>query len=229
MASVFHSTDSFKDFQTMIRDIYGLIDGRGYSTWDLMSNTERYTLRALKGIRKSDVDRVRLNLLIAISWAGSLGNRLRFDMEDDLWKRFPYQCSYCAGAPCVCKEAKPHDRPKLTVDESKRPKNLNDYQVMFEAIYPSNSRTLVDVGIHLAEEVGEISEAIHIYLGEHQPIQLEQIRLELADYFSCVFGVANSTPFNIAEKLSKMYKSGCPICKHDVCDCTFSVIAGHIS
>jgi len=223
------STDSLKGFQELIGTIYGLADDRAYSIWDLHSNIERYTLRALKGIRKGDSKRIRLNLMIALTWACSLSNRLRIDLEAEVWKRFPYQCSYCGHCPCACQTKKPEERPMLLVDDTKRPQTIKEMQKMFEIIYPSSKRTLIEGGIHLAEEIGEISEAIHVFMGEHKSEQVAQIQLELADYISCVFGVANSVPFDVASKLIDMYKIGCPVCGESTCICTFSVVAQHVS
>jgi hypothetical protein len=43
-------------YQQMIWDIYGVADDRLYSNWDVFSNMERFTMWALKGIRKGKID-----------------------------------------------------------------------------------------------------------------------------------------------------------------------------
>jgi len=96
---------------------------------------------------------------------------------------------------------------------------------MFNEIYPASSRTLAEAGVHLAEEMGEVSEAIHNYLGQHQQKQFNAVQLELADFISCVFGVANSAKIDIAAELQKMYKHNCHVCHQAPCVCKFGEVA----
>ena len=95
---------------------------------------------------------------------------------------------------------------------------------MFEEVYPANGRTLADAGVHLAEEVGEVSEAVHNYLGQHQEKLFTEVKLELADFFSCAFGVANSAHIDVAQELAKMYENGCHICHQTPCTCSYSEV-----
>ena len=96
---------------------------------------------------------------------------------------------------------------------------------MFEKIYPPKGRSLVDAGIHLAEETGEVNETISIYLGEHKKAQFEKISEELADWTSCMFGIANSAKINVEGELTKRFKNGCHTCHHTPCTCNFSFVA----
>jgi NTP pyrophosphatase (non-canonical NTP hydrolase) len=96
---------------------------------------------------------------------------------------------------------------------------------MFDQIYPSNSRTLAEAGVHLAEEMGELSEAIHIYLGEHHGPQFKDIEDEAADYLSCLFGVANSAKIDIALQLESFFYKNCHVCHNLPCSCNFSFVS----
>jgi NTP pyrophosphatase (non-canonical NTP hydrolase) len=218
----FSPKGSLGDFRELMQNIYGVHDDRFYSMWDLMSNLERYTMRALKGIRKNDTQKLTHNLLISISWAMAIANRLHISVDGRLWERFPFHCSYCGECPCQCRTKKVKKRIQTKPKKSKRPKSLAELQSMFQAIYPAESRTLDHAGVHLAEEVGEVSEALHAYMGEHKPEQLNMIRDEIADFFSCVFGVANSAKINLAEELAKLYSNNCHLCHAEPCFCTFS-------
>lgn len=224
MAS-FTRTGSFSDFQKFIALVYGQPDDRLFSLWDLVSNMERFTMRALKGIRKSDAEKLNYNLLIGFSWMMALSNRLQIHIEDVVWLRFPNACSYCGKKPCVCKAAKVSKRVMMHIESAERPKTLDDFQTMFGAIYPAHARSLADAGVHLAEETGEISEAVQVFLGEHQAEQFTTLEQELADYASCVFGVANSAGISVAHELATMYGDNCHICHQSPCACKFSFIA----
>lgn len=221
----FHSTQSLADFQSLIARIYALPDDRLYSIWDLLAQQQRFTMRSLKGIRKSDPQKIKDNLLIASSWAMSVANRLHIDVDSELWKRFPGVCSYCTKKPCACKALKPNKRTKVRATKATKPPSLYQYQRLFSDIYPVNSRTMADAGVHLAEEMGEVSEAIHNYLGKHQEKIFEEISLELADYFSCVFGLANSANINMSEELAAFFDNGCHACHKAPCQCSFHFVS----
>lgn len=216
---------SLRQFQHFIDEVYGVPDQRLYSVPDLLSNQQRFTMRALKGIRKQDKEKVRYNLLIAISWLMAVVNQLHIDLEDAVWNRFPGFCSYCGMRPCACKKMKLKKRSAQKRPQASRPKTIAEMQKMFNGIYPSTSRTIQDAGVHLAEEMGEVSEAIHIFLGEHKEKQFNEIIHEVADYISCFFGVANSTSFDVAHELSVMYRNSCHICHKAPCVCKFSFVA----
>lgn len=224
MAS-FSQKGSLPDFQKFINEVYGLPDDRMFSISDLLSNTQRFTMRAIKGIRKGDKRKLNTNLIIALSWFTAVANRLHINLEESIWNRFPNMCSYCATTPCECKVTKRKTRKRVTAKRKAKPKTIEGFQRMFARIYPPQARTLADAGVHLAEETGEVSEAIHIFLGEHKPAQFHTITRELADYASCLFGVANSAKLDVSKALAKNYRKNCHACRKSPCVCGFSYIA----
>lgn len=217
----FGQNQSLGDFQELIRKIYSLPDDRLYSLEDLLVQQQRFTMRALKGIRKKDPEKVKINSLIAFSWLMAIANRLHVDLESEVWERFPGACSYCGQQPCACKQTKPKSRKKLKAASHLKPRKLSDIQIMFQNIYPSSSRTLADAGVHLAEEMGELSEAVHNYLGQHKMKLFDEVRLEAADYVSCFLGVANSSEINVAAELEAMFFRNCHECHKAPCVCSF--------
>jgi len=216
---------SLDKFQKMIQEMYGLPDDRLFSLWDLLSNQERFTMRALKGIRKGNIKKLKANLLISLSWLLAVANRLHINTEDATWKRFPAKCSYCGKNPCQCKVIKSSKKAKFFRDITVRPGTLAGFQKMFRSIYPPESRSLFEAGVHLAEEMGELSETVHCFLGEHQKKQFGQIETELADYISCLFGVANSAKIDVAKELEKFYWKNCHDCHKLPCECNFTTVA----
>ena len=221
----FHKNGTIDQFQIVVNKIYGLPDDRLYSIWDLLAQQQRFTMRALKGVRKDNQDKIRTNLLIAFSWTAAIANRLHVNMDNELWNRFPGVCSYCAKQPCACNAIKPSARKKVLKASRSKPVRLSDFQNMFEQIYPSSKRTIDEAAVHLAEEIGEVSEAIHNYLGQHTEKTFEEIPLEIADFVSCVFGLANSAKVNMAAELAGSFYNNCHICHKLPCVCTFSKVA----
>lgn len=220
MASVKPDT-TIKEYQDFVREVYGLPNDRFFSLSDMLSNVERFMMRGLKGIRKGDKEKIRINLLISLSWFTSMMNQLHIDIENETWKRFPYLCSYCAFCPCVCQEKKPEKRQEVIRDESKQPKTLEEFQKMFNEIYPAEKRTIEHAGVHLGEELGEFSEAILTFRGGHKDEDFENLELEAADLFSCYLSVFNSLKMNMAKELSLIFSKNCHICKNAPCTCNF--------
>lgn len=212
---------SIKEFQQFVQDVYGLSNDRYFSIQDMVSNVERFMTRGLKGIRKGEPNRTKLNLMISFSWFMSMLNQLHIDIENEVWKRFPYMCSYCASLPCVCKAQKIQTRQQVVIDDSKKPKTLEGFQKMFNEIYPASIRTLDHAGIHLIEEMGEVSESILTFRGSHKDEELKKVVLECADLVSCIIGVFNSLNINLAKELSITFTENCHVCKKAPCICNF--------
>jgi NTP pyrophosphatase (non-canonical NTP hydrolase) len=238
--------ESISKFQQMIWDIYGVPDDRLYSNWDLLSNLERFTMWSLKGIRKGKTGEIKINidqtnlpeninesysdifsktgikfnLLVSFAWFLALTNRLHIDLENQVWQRFPNYCPYCGQRPCHCAQWKEGKIKKGKVP-SQQPKNLAEFQIMFKEIYPPQNRTLEHAGVHLAEELGELSEALHLFQGTHKKKYFNQLEKETADYFSCLMGVANSVDFDFAQSFYQLFPEKCHVCNQKVCICNF--------
>ncbi|MCL5407661.1 MAG: hypothetical protein M1429_04155 [Patescibacteria group bacterium] len=218
------SNTTIHGLQAFTQEVYGVSNDRYFNAWDMLTNVERFLMRGLKGIRKEDQEKIELNLIISLSWYMSLMNQLHINLEENVWHRFPYVCSYCGDLPCSCKSKKVKKRQKITIDNKLRPKTLKEFQIMFEKIYPSTTRTLEHAGIHLAEEIGELSETVLNYRGSHKDDDFKQVTLEAADLFSCYIGVFNSLKSDLATKLSIVFKNNCHVCKKSPCECSFDKI-----
>ena len=226
MAS-FLKGESIADFQEFNHLVYSPVDDRFYSIQDLLIQQQRFSMRALKGMRKRDKEKLKENLLIAFSFLMAIANRLHIDIEKTVWERFPMVCSYCGKRPCVCKKTKVQRRVKITRDNSLRPKSLAGFQKMFDAIYPSSTRTVSDAGVHFAEEIGEVAEATLNFLSQHRPAQFKTIKNELADCVSCAFGIANSAKIDFSTELASMFKNNCHVCHKVPCQCSFASVASY--
>lgn len=220
---------SLSDYQKLVNTIYGPNNSRYFTVDDMLTNINRFAMRSLKGIRKNDVEKIKINTVISLSWFTSLMNQLEIDLGNEVWHRFPYLCSYCGECPCVCKTKKVKKRTEIKVNEKTRPKNIHDLQVMFNEIYPTKSRTLEHAGIHLAEEVGELSEAVLKFRGLHTKEALDDVRLEAADLFSCFMGVCNSINFDYEKELSSLFSHGCHACHKTPCACEYDFIISYKS
>ena len=213
-----------REFQSFISQVYGLPNDRHFELAEMHGNIQRFAMRGLKGIRKGDPDRIKKNMVISFSWFISTMNRLHIDIEDEVWTRFPHLCSYCGSCPCRCKSQRVAERQQVVIDATRRPASLAEYQSMFAQIYPASGRTLEHAGVHLSEEVGELTEAILAYRGERTSEDFDNLMLEAADYFSCVMGVFNSMTVDFAHELATFYPENCHACHRAPCVCSYVII-----
>lgn len=224
MASIKPNT-TIREYQNFVKEVYGVPNDQYWNSQEMLTNIQRFTMRGMKGIRKGNTVKIVENLLIAQTWFASLMNRLHIDLEEEIWKRFPSMCSYCAHCPCVCKVQKIKTRKRVILNERKRPKTLADFQDMFKAIYPPRTRSLEHAGIHLAEELGELSEAVLRYQSIRRKEDLAKIGQEAADFFSCLMGVFNSMNVPVAKEFSTLFSHNCHVCKKAPCECGFAFVA----
>jgi NTP pyrophosphatase (non-canonical NTP hydrolase) len=149
-------------------------------------------------------------------------------VERLIFRKFPWCCPYCRETPHnegKCKlvkgTASTVNHPELArlyrENLSNRPATLNDWQGMFQKIYP---RQLTDQGrstVGLLEELGEFAEAVRV--GETHP---KYFLGEAADLFSYIMGIANEheirlaqehgQPFSFQEEFIKRYPGLCVQC-----------------
>jgi len=238
--------ESLHKFQKMVWDIYGVADDRLYSNWDLISNMERFTMWGLKGIRKGKIGDINIqaknkagsdnpaesfsqtfstaglkfNLLVAAAWLFALCSRLHIDLEKQVWQRYPGCCPYCGLAPCQCAKWK---NPKIKKNKSNKskPSTLAGLQKRMDEIYPNQNRSLEHAGVHWAEELGELSEAWHLFQGTHKKKHFIQLEKEAADYFSHFLTVANSAGFDFAQEFYKLIPGKCHVCNKKQCICNY--------
>lgn len=216
---------SFSDYQTFIKEVYGFNNERFFGQRDMLTNLQRFIMRGLKGIRKGDEKKTALNLVVALGWFMSLMNRLHINLEQELWLRFPGKCSYCAAKPCVCGEIRPEKRQGVVGNDAERPQTIRGFQEMFEALYPSEKRSLEKAGIHLAEEMGELAESILVYGARgRSDDEFHNVKLEAADLLSCFLAVFNSLHIDLATLLTAHFSENCHVCKQLPCVCSFDSI-----
>lgn len=220
---------TISDWQNFCQEVYGLNNDRDFGVMEMLTNIQRFVMRSLKGIRKRDDKKTTQNILIAMSWYISLMNQLHIDIETKIWQRFPYLCLYCGSKPCSCKTKKKASRLKVSENSKIKPKSLKEFQEMFGEIYPPESRNLENAGIHLAEETGELSEAISTYRGDHKSNDFILVEEEAADLFSCFMSVANSLHLDVAKEIAKMFSKNCHVCHKLPCECDFIFVMNYKS
>lgn len=211
---------SFTHLQHVVGDVYGLPNDRWFDLGDMITNVHRFSMRGVKAIRKQAPELADLDLAIALSWFMSTANRLNLRIDQALWDRFQYRCWYCQGCPCACPQmASAPTRPA--------PRSIDEFQTMFNEIYPPTKRTDAEAVAHMAEELGELAEAILMYRTRHTPEDLKQVELEAADFVSCLFGVYNSLGRSLMETLLVLFADNCHECNRAPCICEFNFVLNY--
>ncbi len=199
-------------FQGMNQTLYGRQNDVFFTTPNILSRIHRYSTRMLKMVRKNNHENFGHYLTMCFSWSLALANRLHIDLDGELWKRFPNACPYCTGSRCRCKD-RATERTVTQGEASSRPADLTGYQQMLARIYADNR--LEDEVIHLAEEVGELDEAIEYYTGTHKGEHLKSVFEELIDVVAHILGLASCLKIDLAQEMKRVFADGCPVC-HEV-------------
>lgn len=174
----------------------------------------------------------------ALGWYFPLVAKFKVaSIEALVFRKFPWVCPYCREAPhdeAKCKQVKGtlatvNHEDLATIARSNwtsRPKTLNEWQAMFQKIYP---RQLTDARgarsvVGLFEELGELAEAVRV--GDAHP---RYFFGEAADTFSYIMAVANEHALKLAldsehtfsfqDEFLKRYPGLCTQCGHKVCAC----------
>lgn len=172
----------------------------------------------------------------ALGWYFPLLAKFKVRSAEALvFRKFPLCCPYCRESPHnegKCKLVKGTEstvnHPELArlyqENWASRPKELNEWQAMFQKIYP---RQLTDRGrstVGLLEELGELAEAVRV--GDAHP---KYFLGEAADIFSYIMGIANEhairlaqerdITFSFQEEFIKRYPGLCTQCGFAVCIC----------
>ncbi len=171
----------------------------------------------------------------ALGWYFPLLAKLRISsVEALLFRKFPGVCPYCREAPhneAKCKLVKGTDS---TVSHSEvtdifdrnwktRPSSLDEWQAMFNRIYPRHLNENGRSTIGLLEELGELAESVRVF-DAHPHYFLG----EAADTFSYIMGIANEhqvreaqedRSFSFEREFLTRYPGLCTQCGSRVCIC----------
>jgi len=210
-----------KRVQMLHQEIYSVTNDCNYSISGMFSRLHRHITHILKAVRKEEYSEIKYHLCSAFSWSLALANRLHFDLADKMWESFPGICPYCLCAPCACKMRRIQRRRLKGESRGKRPVSLSSWQKMFWRIYPN---IVQNSAIHLAEEAGEVSEAIRNHGATHDQLWLDRTVEELVDVVTNIFAVSSCLNINLADALAEYYANGCPGCKSCPCECGYVTI-----
>lgn len=206
--------------------IYGEVNATHYEKRDMVSFMNSHARLMLKCLRKARLEEMPYHTAMICSWGLALANKLDVNVGDELWRWFPGICPYCSSVPCKgdpCKQGKARART-VAPHHGVRPHCFQGFQDMFGRIYPYSRKTLWIAVSHVNEEIGEMDEALRLFMGMREQKHLDQTTVELTDVFTTLFAVANALRFDLAAEMGHWFGRGCPICNGTPCTCGFVIL-----
>jgi hypothetical protein len=192
------------------------------------------TLQARRKKRREHLDMTDA-LCKALGWYFPLLGKVRISsLESLLFRKFPGVCPYCRRCPHDEENCKHVKGIESTVSHAEvtqifqnewpnRPRGLDDWQLMFNQIYPRSLDDNVRSRVSLFEELGELAEAVRVF-DSHPHYFLG----EAADTFSYIMGLANehqmreaenNREFSFEREFLSRYPGLCLQCGSRVCIC----------
>ncbi len=187
--------------------------------------------------KKREEVTVESALCKALGWFFPLMAKFKVSSVEELvFRKFPYACPYCRQCPhgdASCKTVRgttrtvDHQAVRKLYDKNvkRRPVTLNEWQDMFQAIYPRNIEDRSGRStVGLLEELGELAEAVRVF--DRHP---KYFAGEAADVFSYIMGLANEyglrlerdtgRKFSFEDEFLQRYPGLCVQCGDAVCVC----------
>jgi pyrimidine deaminase RibD-like protein len=187
------------------------------------------------GKKKTGVD-PQLHIAKALAWWFALAAKVGVrSVEDMLWDKFPGVCPYCRKDRCLgaqCALDKKGMRGPLweelrkigEVRAASRPRRLSEWQRQFARIYPPDQSGNSGPAFgRLMEEMGELSEAVRVFVAEPG-----YFLSEASDVFAWLMHLQNirdaifeakhwGEPLEVA--LVTAYPDSCKDCRKKLCSC----------
>ena len=172
----------------------------------------------------------------ALGWYFPLLAKLRIrSVEELIFRKYPYVCPYCRRAPHedgICKSVRGTEstvnhsvlREFYETNRPRMPRTLDEWQRMFQVIYPRSTDDRARSTLGLFEELGELAEAVRVF--DRYP---KYFAGEAADTFSYLMGIANEhnlrlqqdggASVSLQDEFLKRFPGVCIGCGNRVCVC----------
>ena len=182
-------------------------------------------------------DNTETFLAKSIGWWLALCGKIGVpNVEEMLWRKFPYVCSYCRENPHNAMKCR---RPTLGTDEinwrslkeignnnkENKPSALKEWQEMFAHLYANDdSSEVLKIFGRIQQELGEMAEAVRLV-----PVSHAYFMNEAVDVFAWIMRLANfeemnrRDPGDIGVTLERAmwdeYPGSCKYCRSKPCKC----------
>lgn len=181
-------------------------------------------------LRKEKPDLIKVALAQTTAWFFCVGEGIFRDaggriLAQGMCQKYPAgKCGYCGQNPCVCREAKRegHIPGETTLEQARW--SIKEWQKNLASVYgKTNDERGIDRAVaRLYGEVAEVGALCNLTDGVNESIFMikQKNARELTDVLAWIFAVASVLKVDLAEALLMVYGRGCPVCRHESCQCT---------
>jgi len=166
---------SLNDWQHRFQEIYGE-KNQNRRPENIWAQVTENLSKVAENLRRFKYAAAFQSLCHVLCWVCAFVNRTEKNLEDLVWKKYPFVCPYCLRVPCSCgavrvklEEAHTHVKETFIQEEvnrryaekfkEQRPSKLDDWVLMYAKLYGNTtySMPVYQIGFHLMEEDGEVS------------------------------------------------------------------------
>ncbi len=200
-------------------DIYAEKDKRDYTTKDLVLRLSEEMALIAESLRKEAREELVYRVPRLFVWLFAFCSMHSLDLEDTLWSKYRGCCPYCGAKTscfCIANESKGH--LYHAEDDVARPVTVSEWQQFLFRIYGRINKLLplTTVGLHLAEEVGELSRAFRLQERDGKKPLCD----EVADTMAWLFALSSKLHIDLGEVMWEAYPGVCDVCCRPKCECS---------
>ncbi|MDP2641097.1 MAG: hypothetical protein Q8P39_00955 [Candidatus Yanofskybacteria bacterium] len=191
---------------------------RDYTPESLLLHIVKQMGRIAKALRREDQKDLLRALPRFYIWVVSFCVMYRIDLEEAVWNKYKGCCPYCGATEhCSCASNSTKPAQWYRNESVMRPRTVAEWQEMFRRIYGETNHTLslTEIGLHLAEEVGEVSEAFYLRERDGEA----PLHYEIADTIAWLFALANRLGIDLGALSWEAYPGVCDTCRMRECAC----------
>jgi len=222
--AVYVRPETLRGQQQMFGEIFGEHNDELYpDAKDIEAQIFEKNSQVAKCIRRDDIKGVAVHLPRLYGWSVGLWNRENLDIAEAVWHKYPNICARCfkaEGCTCIVQRLKYNSEdPRLIPyreDRSAEPKTVRGWQTRFDMMFgaANSDKHLVDIWLHLTEELGEMGRALRHKDRAH----LEE---ESADSFAWFIALCIKLGLDADNLIWETYSWKCDECRQRKCICQF--------
>lgn len=199
--------------------IYQVPNDRIYSVTDLIYLNQKSIFEYIKHLQDDDNIKASESLIISLGWLLSLINRYHLDLEQEVWKRYPFKCPSCLSIPCICK-CENNNYSKTGRPPVGKPKDLEGWQKMIGKIYLD--RDIEKLNLALLRGQNELNYVVRRFKKEGKKMYFGNIIDRSTEQFVLFLRIFNILKKDLGVEYQRIFSKGCYSCGKIPCECNFN-------
>ncbi len=209
---------SLGEWQALHARIYEEKNRRDYTPEDLALRLSEEMSFIAECLRKEAYEELVERLPRFYLWFLAFCSMTSLSLEGAIWEKYHGCCPYCGALKnCFCISNETKSEHLHRAEDASKPVTLKEWQDFFFDLYGKINKLLptVTVGLHLAEEVGEVSRAFRLQEREGE----KPLHDEVADVMAWLFALSSKLSIDLEEVTWRTYPGVCDVCGKEQCEC----------